>query len=385
MGMFALVVPVKNSLVILTLFLLAAASFAYQLSIKVTVTQDTLSVGSNVSLETSGVEIASGRTGDDGIVTFNVSNGSYFAILKSTIYPQQVTLIEVNGDTAVTLTKRQQISYATAYGQITGPADFSNVTISAVQNDRVQKKATPNSNGYYSLALYGLPDGAYDIVFEAPGFDKVTEREYLSSSEFTEVNAQMSPTPVIAPPEQILTAPQQVQQSSLIEISLTKGSSPMAGETVTVQTPAGKTSITTDSGGKASINAAQSGLYAFTYGNLTASTAVLPKQAIAPTPVPAPATTITPPSPTPAPASPQPAEQGGSVILAGATLFVILLLIGLLVLLVWVKVVAPALAKKKHAHGEHAHHEAHAEHAHHEMHKREEHAQHEHKKHHKKK
>jgi len=91
---------VKKSLLILALFALCALSFAYTLSIKVTVTQDTLSVGSNVSLETQGVEIASGRTGNDGTVNFSVSNGSYFAILKSTIYPKQVTLLEVNGDTA---------------------------------------------------------------------------------------------------------------------------------------------------------------------------------------------------------------------------------------------------------------------------------------------
>ncbi|MCX6772254.1 MAG: carboxypeptidase-like regulatory domain-containing protein [Candidatus Micrarchaeota archaeon] len=348
--------------------MLFAASFAYQLSIKVTVTQDTLSVGSNVSLETSGVEIAAGRTGDDGIVKFNVSNGSYFAILKSTLYPKQVTLIEVNGDTAVTLTKRQQISYATAYGQIIGPTDFSNATISAMQNNRVQKKVTSDSNGYYVLSLYGLPDGAYDIVFEAPGYDKISSHEYLPLSEFVEVNAKMSATAVPVELEPVLFAPAQVQQSSFVEISLTKGGSPLVGEIVAVDTPAGKINLPpTDSSGKAGINAAQSGLYVFTYGKLSSSTAVLPKQAPAPVPAPTPVPTVTPQLPVPAP-SQQPNEQGGSVILAGATLFFILLLVGLLILIVWVKAIAPALAKKKHAH-----HETHPEHAHSETHKHEQH------------
>ena len=350
----------KKSLLILALFALCALSFAYTLSIKVTVTQDTLSVGSNVSLETQGVEIASGRTGNDGTVNFSVSNGSYFAILKSTIYPKQVTLLEVNGDTAVTLTKRQQISYASAYGQIFGSTNFSGASVSATQNGRIYKQVSPDSKGFYMLSLYGLPDGTYDLVFEVPGYDKVTERAVLPMSEFIEVNAQMS---VAAPPveaQPIMTAPQQVQQSTLIEVLLTKENLPLAGEIVMVETPAGKTNLTTDSSGKASINAAQSGLYTFTFGSLTASTTVLPKQQ-APAPVEPPAPAITPPPIVPVPA-PQMAQQGNTIIFAGLALFFMLLFVGLLVLLIWVKAVAPALAKKKHAAAkEHAHHAAHSE------------------------
>ena len=50
----------RKIMFLLLLSFLAGFALAYTLSIKVTVTEDTLSVGANVSLVTGGVEVASG-------------------------------------------------------------------------------------------------------------------------------------------------------------------------------------------------------------------------------------------------------------------------------------------------------------------------------------
>lgn len=354
---------VRKSLVLLFLALSLSAAYAYQLAITVTVTQGTLSIGSNVSLVTNGVEIAAGRTGADGIVRFNASNGSYFAVLKSSIYPTQVSLIEVSGDTEVTLTKRQMISYASAYGQIMGPENFSGASVSAFQNGLVAKRVEPNAHGYYVLSF--IPDGTYDMVFEVPEYGKNTERAYLGLGEFTEVNSKMAKPAPEPEPLPVLTAPQQVQQSTTIEVQLSKGGVPLSGETVIAETPSGKVELTTDLQGKAALNAAQSGLYRFTFGELSASTMVPPKEAEKPA-APQPAQPAAP-SPSQPAAPAQPEQLKGSELLAAAALFFILLLAGLLALVVWVKAVAPALAKKAEAPGQdrrqaesHKHNQAHS-------------------------
>lgn len=339
-------IPVRSPLIFLLLSLSAMLASAYQLSIKVTVTEDTLAVGSNVSLVTDGVEIAAGRTGDDGIVKFNVSNGSYFALLKSTLYPLQVSLVRVAGDTSVVLTKRQLISYATAYGQIAGPSDFSDASVAAFRNNLVEKRVSPDENGYYMMSF--LPDGAYDMKFEAPGYGTATKREYLSLGGFTEVNAKLEKMRPPPEPATELSAPQIAPLSSLIEVALTKGGAPLAGETIIAETPAGKFELVTDPQGKAAVNAAQSGLYRFTFGALSAMTSVPPGEKENGQPSPAPSPT---PSPSPAqPPAPAPAQQEPSqksAFFAAAALFFLLLFVGLLALLVWMKLVSPALAKAK--------------------------------------
>lgn len=181
---------VKKQLFLFALLALACALSAYTLSVMVTITDNSPSVGSNVSLETSGVTIAAGQTGNDGIIRFNVSNGTYFAVLTSTIYPKQVSLVTVAGDTQVTLTKRQLISYATAYGEIFGPKDFSNATVTAYQGGVSQGKAAANAQGYYLLSY--LSEGQYDLFFSVPGFGNATQSVYLPLSDFTEVNANVA-------------------------------------------------------------------------------------------------------------------------------------------------------------------------------------------------
>ena len=339
----------RSSFVLLALLFLFSVSSAYTLTIKVTVTQDTLSVGSNVSLVTNGIELASGRTGADGMVNFSVSNGSYFALLKSTIYPLQVSLIEVRGDTQVTLTKRQLISYASAYGQITGPTEFSNASVTAFREGQVAKRISPNSDGYYIMSF--LPDGMYDLSFEAPFYEKGTVRQSLAQGEFTEVNIKLAKVMVAPEPEPTLVAPVQVQQSEIIEVALSKGGKPLSGETIIAETPAGKVELTTDARGLAAIGAAQSGLYRFTFGTLSASTTVPPAAKANATKEETPQEPVEIPAPLGGSSQPAAPPEGsplqGRALFAAIALFFILLFVGLLALLVWMKFISPSLAKAK--------------------------------------
>jgi len=339
---------VKPSACLLALLLASAAS-AYTLSIKVTLTEDTLAVGSNVSIETAGVELASGRTGSDGIVKFNVSNGSYFVLLKSAIYPLQVSLIRVSGNTDITLTKRQSISYATAYGRITGPQDFSGASVAAYREGLVEKRvsccgADFTRDGYYMLSF--LPGGSYEVKFEAPEFEEFTAKEYLQQGEFLEVNARLEKAAKPPEPQPELSAPASAQLSSPIEVRLSKVGAPLANETIIAETPAGKSELVTDSEGRAAINAAQSGLYSFTYKTLVAMTSVPPAEAKVEgkqEPV------LIPPAQEPqTPQVPQQQEPpSGRELLEASALFFILLLVCILALLVWAKLVSPALARAK--------------------------------------
>jgi hypothetical protein len=82
-----------------------------------------------------------------------------------------------------------------------------------------------------------------------------------------------APLPPIEPPI-VLSSPVQVRQYTLIEITLTKGGEPLSNQAVSVSTPSGAISATTDSQGIARVNAAEGGIYSFSYGNQSASTTV---------------------------------------------------------------------------------------------------------------
>ena len=262
---------------IIMLMLLASSAFAYSLDIKVTVSQGTLAVGTNVTLVRDSVVLGSLKADSKGMASFNATPGSYFVMLKRGGYPNHVSLIEMgNADKATELNMRQMISYANAYGFITGPSDFSATTLSAYSDGKIVGKYKPNKDGYYFVQF--LPSGSYDFVFESPGFDKETVQVYLEQANFLEVNSALAKTipKNDTPPKPVgnivLTAPEQAKAGTVITISLTQGSQPLANEKISVNTPAGAITVTTDSLGIARVNAAQEGEYSFAYGNLTSTT-----------------------------------------------------------------------------------------------------------------
>lgn len=262
----------KAAGIALFLLFLSSSLAAHVLQVKVTVTQDTLAVGTNVTLLTGGVVLAEQKTGADGTALFNVSTGSYFVLLRRYPYPVHVTLLRVEADKSVTLSMSQAVSYSTAYGRIIGPADFSNATVTAYSGGTIARKASANVDGYYALPF--LPEGNYDLEFSAPGFEPVKVRAFLPASESVEVNPQLGKPEVPAGPGPVLSSPSSAQQFSYVEARLTKGGEPLAGVKVLVATPSGELEAVSDSEGIVRVNAAEAGTYSFSYGGLSSSTRV---------------------------------------------------------------------------------------------------------------
>ncbi len=322
---------------IVLLILLASCVSAYSLAVKVTVSQDTPAFGTNVSLVTGGVELATQkalnttRQMDDAVATFDVNPGSYFVLLRRGGYPMHVTLISVDSDKNVTLSMSQAISYASAYGQIGGPSDFSNTTITAYSGGAIVKKTAANRDGFYMLSF--VPGGNYELQFSSPGFEPKSLQVFLPTADFTEVDAKLEKPakPQEQPPK--LSAPTQAQQFSVIEASLFQGGSPLAGKDVSVETPSGRFSLTTDPDGKVRINAAEGGTYRFSYGNLSSSTEVTAKEAAQPPQV---VKNETLPVAQPAQPPAQPSSSGALPLLAVA-IFIAggLMLVAIVVLAVW--------------------------------------------------
>jgi Carboxypeptidase regulatory-like domain len=334
-------------LLLLFSFLAVSVPAASQLAVKVTVTQDTLAVGTNVTLVTGGVELAQARAGTDGYARFNVTDGSYFVVLRRYPYPLQVVLVTVSGNTDVTLTMHVASpgSPANIYGQVTGPQDFSGTNVTAYMNGLVQKKAVPNKDGFYTLSF--LPEGTYDVEFDSPGFVQKKVQLTVNAGDYAEADAALEKVPPPSIPQASLQVPSQVQQFSVIEAVLMYGDGPYANQTLTVETPSGKVDVTTDSQGRASINAAEGGTYTFAYGNLSQSTSVVASGGA----VTQPEANASPEQP---PAQPQqPVQQQGQSNLGaiGIVALAFLAIVGLAALVI----VAIGLLRGKGRHGYHGH------------------------------
>jgi hypothetical protein len=264
----------------ISLLALAACQNAYMFTVQVTISQGTAAFGTNVTIIQNGVVLYQAQAEQQGPVriataNFSLSPGSYFVILSRANYPQKVILLEMNSDTQRQYTLSTDVSYSTAYGQITGPSDFSqaNVSIYSYSAPNVRAAvAQPDANGYY-LASY-LPEGNYRFLFTDPGYQNESVDVYLPVSASIPVDVWMNKTIAVLPSPPALSAPSQVQQYGLIEVTLMQGAEPMAGQAIAVQTPSGPMQATTDSDGIARINAALPGTYAFSYNDLSAQTTV---------------------------------------------------------------------------------------------------------------
>jgi hypothetical protein len=255
---------------------------AYSLKVTVTIADGTLAFGTNVSLERGGVQVANAIADVNGSASFNVAAGSYFVQLNRGSFPVFVYLVDVEKDTSIEYTIWQGLSYSNAYGQIFGPSDFSNSSVTVYSGSQVVSRVThaksyPDNSGCFMIQF--LPEGNYRLVFNVSGYQGLEEDVFLPDAQFVEVNPTLAPAVQQAPPQPALSAPASVQQYSAIVATLSEGGGPMAGQNVSVQTPAGALSLTTASDGTVSVNAAEPGQYSFSYGNLTASTSVQGNQA----------------------------------------------------------------------------------------------------------
>jgi hypothetical protein len=333
-----------RAFVLILLLALAASSLsAYELAIKATVSQGTLAVGTNISVMTGGVELYSAKAGLDGYARFNVTEGSYFVILRRYPYPTQVLLQSVESDVDRTFTINPVMSYSGLFGQITGPESFEGTMVSAYSGSTLVKKASTDKNGFYSMAF--IPEGNYDLVVGSPGFAEKKERRSLAVSEYVQFDAKLEQEAPVAKPQYSISAPSSAEQSSVISVTVMLGGQPVSGQTVYVSTPSGEVQAKTDESGIARVNAAEPGAYAFRFSNLTAST-VVPSKA-KPTPKEEPP--AAPPSQ--APEQPPPAQDYSVLLIAFAAIAIAIgTLLGAALLF---KALTGKHGKPKHAHGYH--------------------------------
>jgi len=254
------------------LALFVAAASAYDVGIQVTVSQGTLAVGTNVTIVKDGVHLHDGKADAFGMVQFPLDEGTYFVLLDRGGYPRHVNLLEVSGNANVSYTMRQLVSYASAYGQITGPSGFSSASVGAYLGGNIVKRVAPNKDGYYIMSF--LPDGEYELSYTADGFIEKRLKRSLFQPSFTEVNVALSKMNEPAQEAPVLMAPGTAQRQSVIEAAIIRGGVPVAGVTLFVETPAGNMEATTGADGIARVNAVKAGEYRFIYGNLTAITVV---------------------------------------------------------------------------------------------------------------
>lgn len=294
------------------LVVLMSSAFAYELAINVTVAQGTAGAGTNVSIVQNGVVLFSAKADTGGVARFNVSAGEYFVLLNRLSYPTYVSLVSVEKNTSYLLTMSQGLSYASAYGQVSGPSDFGNATVIALRDGQLSEREYPSAAGNYLIQF--LQEGNYQLVFTVPGFEGKNAEVFLPKGQFTQINIALEKAAVLenitVPP--VLTAPSQIAQLSVIEVSLSQNGIPLSGQEIIVQTPSGAATLTTNNDGKAYINAAEGGAYSFSYGALFASTTAIPKAA--------PQQNATPPAqeepPAQPPAQPPSSQQGGLSIAA---------------------------------------------------------------------
>ncbi|MEM2137575.1 MAG: hypothetical protein QW568_00620 [Candidatus Anstonellaceae archaeon] len=333
----------RASVLILLLAVLASSASAYELAIKATISQGTLAVGTNVSVMTGGVELYSQKAGTDGYARFNVTEGSYFVILRRYPYPTQVLLQTVESDVDRTFTINPVMSYSGLFGQITGPGSFEGTTVSVYSGSTLVKKASTDKNGFYSMAF--IPEGNYDILVESPGFSQKKERRSLAVSEYVQFDARLEQEAPVAKPQYSLAVPSSAEQASVITATLMLGGQPVSGQIVYVSTPSGEVQIKTDESGVAKLNAAAPGTYSFRFSNLTASTVVPSK--VAPKPK------AEPPVQPPAqePQQPQPAQDYSAALIAFAAIAVAIgALLGAALLF---KALTGKHGKPKHGHSHH--------------------------------
>jgi len=304
------VVSVKLSAIFVLMALVMAPLFAYDVGIIVTVSQDTLAVGTNITIVKDGILLYNAKADGNGAASFKLDAGSYFVYLDRGGYSRHVNLLEVSKTENITYTMRQLISYASAYGQITGPTDFNGSSVAAYKNGNVAKRVSPNKDGYYLMSY--MDEGEYEMAFSAQGFVEKNETTTLLQSQFTEVNMKLDK--VVVPPaaQPTISVPSTVQKQSVIEIVIMKGDLPLSGQVVMVKTPSGNVEIVTGADGKAHVNAVAVGEYVFTYGNLTSKTLVEGSQVV---PV-KPPVVVEPEPEAPPVVAQKPADAGGLV--AGA-------------------------------------------------------------------
>lgn len=384
---------IKASKFFLLLLALLSLTWAVQLNVTVQDKDGTLLVSTTVQLLEGKTLVAEQKADDKGLAQFEVPAGTYFVKLIRSPYADHVVMLVASQDMPVTLVMLIIKPTYTLYGQIidSPPDRWNGQKIYLVDaNGAKMAETTVSGDGYYAFAsLY--PGVQYRVKAPASDGDKLSALFSYASEGAYYLEMDLRNSTVLVDTTPVLSAPSSAQLHSQISAVVRTVYGPVAGVSVVAVTPDGAITLTTDSKGLASVQAAKEGEYTFEYQNQSVKTVVgIVKQ---------PETANPPPQEEQNQSAPivqktQPnagRQQQQAVLFGGAG---ILLIAGAIIVIAVVGAIIYFMSRKKekvafieeetkvemhhekhpvHEHGHEAHHEKHVSHEH-----GHEHAHHEH-------
>lgn len=312
--------------IVLALFILAlcAMPFAYVLDVTVEDMYGTKLPVTRVEALKGSTVAAAENADEHGVAKLTVAGGTYFIRLLRDGYPVQVLATIVDKDTEIKAVMNNKRETALMYGKIIDNStvwDGKNIYLLADWKIASTSKILPE--GYY-IFPYVLPDTYSVRLNDGTPMLSVSELTFSpKEAAYLDITVE-KPKPVEVVKEEPITlaAPRKVDVDMLIVVTLMKGDAPVANEKIMATTPSGAMEITTDSAGKAGLNAAQSGKYIFSWNGQEALTTVVGTEPIAITPEPA----VEQPQ-VPVQAQPEPAAQtGGMLAIVGLAFVAVLML-----------------------------------------------------------
>ncbi len=279
----------SNRVILPLALLLIAFSSLSAITITGTVAgYNTMLPGAKVELLSEGAlfmetTAASGKL-DYARYTFeNVPDGIYILRASRYNYATHVrivnaTAIAISGDSLdIVMSKlfTDSTSPGSAYGKITAPVPLEGRIYFWKGNS----------------AKWGevMPDGQFVITSLSPGtyMINITRGEYYYTGEatledaeakllFITLNKMQPPVPEDTTPK--ISGTLAAEQGGVISVSVTRGGKPAPGASIEATTPAGKTTLVSDSDGKASITAVDAGAYSFKFENTTFTSFARPNE-----------------------------------------------------------------------------------------------------------
>lgn len=317
----------KTGLLLFFALALCAMHYAYVLNVTVEDGFGTKLVATRVEALKGSTVAAAENADEHGVAQLSVAGGTYFIRLLRDGYPVQVLATIVDRDTAMKAVMNNKRETALLYGRILDNSTlWEGKSIYLLADWKIISTSKVFAEGTY-IFPYVLP-GSYSIRLN-DGTPMLSVSEItLSPKEaaYLDISVVKPKPPEVVKDEPVeLLAPRSVDVDTLIIVTLKKGETPLEGQKIVAATPSGQLELTTDSAGKAGINAAQAGKYVFTYEGKEALTQVqgttpevIPQAPIEQTPEAVPEQ--------PQPPKQAPAQPGGMLAVAGIAFVAVALL-----------------------------------------------------------
>lgn len=235
-------------------------------------------VGATVEVIGSNGTVGTAKVISGGSYSIDVPDGIYFLNISDSSYPSVIMLVGVTGQTNVDVIMTKTPP-SCIYGIASSNEPTSWKNIYALKKNRMYSYAQIQQNGMYLLS--GLDAGDYNVTVSPGDYENVTKEISLQASSCARLDIELKKKQEangnITAFE--LIAPNNVTVEEKIIISLTENGAPAKNTVISVTTPKGELTLTTDETGSASIYAADEGSYSFSFQNITKTTKAIPKGA----------------------------------------------------------------------------------------------------------